>query len=122
MNQDLQNQMVQLLAQVQNATEFAAANLPEIAADYLLLGRVIETCTMLLGVVLMALGVVCSYKILQAIRDQDADEGVCVLWSIGTILGAIFGVVVVAAAFPSFLAVWLAPKVYLLETLARLIK
>lgn len=129
MNEQLQEKLVEILNGIQEAAratgDFAMEQLPDIAAQYVLYGRISSTT----GVLIALIGFCASLFVAlrfgffskKAYEGGDwTDEG---FFSavIGGSLAMGFFVLFVCAA-QSALLVWLAPKVWLLKEIAGLLK
>lgn len=132
MNEQLQLKLVEILSSIQSATkaagDFAMEQLPDIAIQYVMYGRVMTTASsgflLLLAVALYSLAF-WAYKNPWNISGlsfekqlERSDSNLTVIC-----LGAIFGGLFSLISFYSFdWMVWLAPKVWLLKELATLVK
>lgn len=124
MKQQLSEKLVEILDKVgsgvEKAGDFVVEQLPDVAQQYLVYGKVLETTSFLTSLVgLLALPVLCYFFIKKANRTNNVGAG-----TIGVIAGlltipALLGVL---ANMSSFFLVWFAPKIYLLKGLARLIQ
>lgn len=129
MNEQLQEKLVEILSQiqqgVQQAGSFALEQLPDIAQQYVLWGRVsnIVTCSLLL-----ILSLSCFYICFKACTkpwygvyygvERVSDSCWSVRW-LSCSIGLIFFTIFIAEIN---LMVWLAPKVWLIKEIATLIK
>lgn len=123
MNEQLQNQLATILGSILNgvkqAGDFALVQLPDIAQQYVVYGRAKYTTLFLFFLIVIA-GL--AWGIRWAFKDKDTCDdvvaGVCIFGGLG-IIGCSIGAVVTAS---EALLVWLAPKVWLIQELARLMK
>ncbi len=127
MNEQLQAKLVEILAGIQAATktagDFAMEQLPDIAQQYVLYGRVaaiLQVCFWL------AVLIAAAYSLRRLLSNGRAeDESSTAAWEV---LCVPVGFVAVASAVALMLSaksaalVWIAPKVWLLKELASLIK
>lgn len=122
MTNDLQPLLVQILTSIHAAAgragDFAIAQLPDIAQSYIVYGRAWGLfSTIVMGAVaiwLMVLVVRCC----QRKSVGDGEQILALLQFCGSM---VFGAVALANVKFAFL-VWFAPKVWLLERLAQLVK
>jgi hypothetical protein len=102
------------LAEAVNATkDFAAAQLPDIAYQYVAYGRGYLTVYMLVGI---ALAYLCVWAIKMA---HKTDNGVFV---VPIVVGGVGSLSILVANTKNFIMVWLAPKVWLIQEIANLVK
>lgn len=123
MKEELQSKLVEILASIQaasaKASDFAMEQLPDIAQSYLLYGRVSATVTTALFLVVMLLSV---WMVKRGTKlDRAGSEAAVVFWMAGC-FGVAIGFVVFAITLHETLLVWLAPKVWLLQEIAGLLK
>lgn len=127
MNEQLQTKLVEILGNIQSATkaagDFALEQLPEIAQQYLLYGRVSITFTVLLCFLIT---IACTWGLLYCVKKLDScNYGGEAKYGFGMVL---HGVGVSGAAtiglceLSSLFLVWFAPKVWLIKEIATLIK
>jgi hypothetical protein len=122
MKEELQGKLVEILTSVQGAvgraSDFAMAELPDIAQSYIAYGRtmsVIGACVILFFITLSIWG---GYRINKAVGDGYW-EGVG--WAVGG--GGIFlCLFATLLTLPSYVLVWAAPKVWLLKEIAGMLK
>ena len=132
MKEELQVKMVEIISAIQSAMvktgEFAAEQLPDIAMQYILYGRVF---TVVQSVSLIAIGITCLSFALWAYRnpwnnspyswDQHktrSERNYSVMY-----FGTTVGVALTSMSIATFdYMVWVAPKVWLIKELASLIK
>lgn len=135
MNEQLQSKLVEILAGIQAATktagDFAMEQLPDIAQQYIVYGRVVASINLLLSILFVA---GCAFVALRfgylnkagiepagsysSGNWQDHRINACI---VGTGLGLLSMPAIFITARAAAL-VWLAPKVWLLKELASLIK
>jgi len=129
MNEELQRQLVSILSgisgAVSKASDFALSQLPDIAQQYVLYGRVLYTAWFItsLLVALASAWVIIKFGVLSKAVNKYGDfscSRILVLL-IGTSVLIVFIVFIIASAAPAAL-VWFAPKVWLLQELAHLVK
>jgi hypothetical protein len=131
MKQELQDKLVDVIGAIQSATgkanDFAMEQLPEIAQQYVMYGRVRSALFFLLFLILAG----SSFKYahwayknpwnLSTYFDKDAKRSDSNLVAIAT--GMVFGVFFTVCAWEAAnVLVWVAPKVWLLQALAALVK
>ena len=129
MNDELQNKLAEVLGGiaegVTQAKDFAVEQLPDVAQQYIMFGMVWETAAFAM---LVAATVVCGWMVLRGWRltsdkeasysDQDRGQ---MLMIFGSIPG-VFTVVASIVQLKAVLLVWFAPKLYLLQGIAGLVK
>jgi hypothetical protein len=129
MKEELQGKLVEILTSIQaaagKASDFAMAELPDIAQSYVAYGRASAILWLLVGAVLALLGVA---SFCRARRDE---HGVWLFQSafadfgggyfLALALGAA-GVITMAAAANQAILVWFAPKVWLLKEIAGMLR
>lgn len=132
MNEQLQLKLVEILSSIQSATktagDFAMEQLPDIAMQYVMYGRVMTTASsgflLLIAIALFSLAF-WAYKNPWNIsdlrcekhRERSDSNGVVIV--LGSIFGSLFGII----AFYSFdWMVWIAPKAWLLKELATFVR
>ena len=120
MKEELQGKLVEILTSIQNATsraaDFALADLPDIAQQYLVVGRAFATIVELLLTVILG---VLIWSCVWIMKNADEYEKPVVLLP-G--IAAIGVSVVWLTELKTLLMVWFAPKVWLITELAKLIK
>jgi hypothetical protein len=124
-------QLPELLEYIGNickdSTDFVLAQAPEVVQQLILLKRVecsIFLCLSVSMVTLLTWGAQHSIQKLREAHDEQ-DDGPIILWIIATV-GTVFGAGVLTLVtidhISDTLTVWLAPKVYILEYAANLLK
>ncbi len=128
MKEELQGKMVEILTAIQTATgkagEFAMTQLPDIAQTYVTYGRVASVVWVLMGVLLIALGVL-ALVIAKSEDTGNWDESFFQFLKGGywiAFFTTVAGVLQFGYAMNSALLVWFAPKVWLLRELAGFLK
>ena len=129
MKDELQLKMVEILTAIQSAVgksaDFAMEQLPDIAQQYVLYGRVWSTIAVLVSLAFLVTAVWAALRFgyLSKKTDYDGD------WTEGRGFAAALGTVAAALAAYIFLyelrgaaLVWLAPKVWLLKEVAGLLR
>jgi hypothetical protein len=120
MKEQLQGKLVEILTSIQTATgkaaDFAMAELPDIAQQYLSFGRSFETFMFVILTVVIGLLVWGTAWIAKNFNEFDRAAA---------IVPGVFSFIVFllwCAQLKDVLMVWLAPKVWLITELAKLIK
>lgn len=129
MNDQLQSNLIEILDSIQTATgraaDFTMSQLPDVAQQYVVYGRAAATVGFVLSwaVFGMCVYVALKWGFLRKAVDSYGD------WTgsrqAAAFLGSVAGVVAFAWALLTtrqLFLVWLAPKAWLLQELARLIK
>lgn len=129
MNEQLQEKLVEILSQIQQgvkqAGSFTLEQLPDIAQQYVLWGRVsnVVTCSFLLLMVIFCFTL--AYRsYVKPWFGKSYGERVIDTTCVGTrVLSPVFGVMILAIFIKELdLMVWLAPKVWLIKEIATIIK
>lgn len=136
MKEELQAKLVDIIDAIQatagKAGDFAMTQLPEIAQQYVVYGRVVSTTFFILGLILTAasLWVFLRLGLLnkEAVNKRRGSvfegdwlpERLIATFAGG--VGIVMGVMLTAAQGMAAALVWFAPKVWLLKTLVSLVK
>lgn len=131
MNDELQNKLAEVLGGiaegVTQAKDFAVEQLPDVAQQYIMFGMVWETAAFVL---LVAFSVVCAFvfkfglrwhKEINAKTGYHDDVGPFMVM-LGSGLMFAFFVTGTVVQLKAVLLVWFAPKLYLLQGIAGLVK
>lgn len=121
MNDQLQGKLVEILTSIQVATgkaaDFTMAQLPDVAQSYVAYGRAWYTFVVIAAV--LATWMFIRFAVKVDAKAKEYNKGV--IWvPMGTLslIAAIIGLVHAHSAF----LVWFAPKVWLLQELANLVR
>ena len=127
MNPELQMKLVEVISGIQagvaKASDFAVEQLPDIAHQYITYGRFLYSFEFIGGGFLGILSV--GLLFFSIIKLQKAEFSKHPQFVAGVILSVILGFASIAAtisSFASFALVWFAPKIYLIKSLAELLK
>jgi hypothetical protein len=122
MKEELQGKLVEILTSVQSAvgkaSNFAMAELPDIAQSYIAYGRAVATMWVVFGLLVIIGGWVAG-----ALANKKAGDGF--YEGIGYVIGGgctLVGGTAVVSSISTALLVWLAPKVWLLKEIAGMLK
>ena len=129
MKDELQTKLAEILTTIQNgigsSADFALEQLPDIAQQYVLYGRVWSTISVLVCLATTALVVWITARFGWVNKQTDEDEAwteerilVSIFGSFVSVIGAIFFVL----ALKNAVFIWLAPKAWLLKEVAGLLK
>jgi hypothetical protein len=131
MNEQVQKELAAWLGSIRDgagqAKDFVLEQAPLVVREMVVLGRAEMTAVMLLGAILLVGGAVVFHRCLRRWRDKDApnteslDGAVLIIVQVAAVVATIAGPIVLLAEAHWFLAVWFAPRVYIVETLARLV-
>lgn len=126
MKEELQLKLAEILTGIQSAVakgaDFAMEQIPDIAMQYVVYGRMSSTLEAVLFVVLFALACYACIKSVRFLWVEERDEGAaCFVGFFGGLANFVLLYLSVAAV-QSALLVWVAPKVWLLKSLAALVK
>ena len=126
MKDELQGQLVNILVDIQKAvskaSDFAVEQLPDVAMQYLMYGRVTKTVIIAISVLVLLCCAYTIYSRLKKLREQgyeDVDSEMLIFFSM--IFSAVSGIVFLAN-ISSFFMVWLAPKVWLIKQIAEIVR
>jgi hypothetical protein len=128
MKEELQGKLVEILTSIQTAagkaSDFAMAELPDIAQSYIAYGRAAYTAAIVLAVVVLVAAVFAArlWAIEGAKSWSDRNEPKFMVGLFGTVGGVMLGLMVLAMNASSALLVWFAPKVWLLKEIAGMLK
>jgi hypothetical protein len=124
MNEQLASKLVEIIGSIQSATaqvgDFAVSQLPDIASQYIMYGRVNESIAIVIAVALFLFGIR-SIRLLM-VKMDEMKEAAAFLHFVSAIGGTGVGLLAFAINISSFCLVWFAPKVWLLKALAGLVK
>lgn len=117
MNEKFQEYLMSIL---EKTGEFLGEELPEVAEQILLFNLSISIFYLAVGVCLSCLS---AYHIIKFSKiEGDSDEGEFVKMLLGGVICGLFGFVLIIFNISTVLKIWLAPKLYLLEYAAALVK
>jgi len=125
MKEELQGKLVEILSSIQaaagKASDFAMDQLPDIAQSYVAYGRAANTIGALLMLALAVTALLVALK-LHAIKSKTDEyyDGFYVWFPALFAVGIPSGLFLMA--LPQVLLVWLAPKVWLVKEIARMLK
>jgi hypothetical protein len=129
MNDELQSKLVEVLTGISEGVvqvkDFAVEQLPDVAQQYIMFGMVWETT--LLGF-LIAASMLCVWGLVWGLKKAFGDTSTYMLEQTGFFVAIISGCVLAftgsfaIAQIKPVLLVWFAPKLYLLQGIAGLIK
>jgi hypothetical protein len=122
MNKELESKLVEVISSISDSVtqvkDFAVEQLPDVAQQYILFGMVWEAIALAIFLILSA----CSIKIvIWGIKNNAiSDTGICAILfgGIGSIIFSLLSI----AQIQQVLLVFLAPKLYLIQGLANLVK
>jgi hypothetical protein len=120
---NLETKLVEILGAIADgvaqAKDFAVEQLPDIAQQYILLGRAWETITFSISIAAVVGLIYVTVKIPKSrIIENDAKWALEIL----TAGAAFFALLIAIHKLKDFLLVWFAPKLYLIQGLAQLVK
>lgn len=123
MNEELQNKLVEILTGIQEgvraSSTFVLEQLPDVAQQYLLYGRLVESVYILVFCVFLPFLALKAWKIGHTIEEEEPREFVC---GLSVLAGTFSFVIGFSSGIKEFILVFFAPKVWLLTELAKLIK
>jgi len=104
---------------IEKGTQVAGEQLPDLAYQYVMYGRVTLTFGVLCGIAMLAFTVYYANRIAKRAEDEGQDH--VLVWIAAAISLTIFGVPT-TVALPEFFMVWFAPKIWLLQEIAKVLK
>ncbi len=120
MNDELQKQLAAMLAQMQSAVTVVGDQIPPLVHEKVFIGRIEDTFTLVFCLAVVA----CGVRLLLFARSKqfDGDDGAVVA---ATIIGAGVSLIFSILSFVSLhyvLSAWFAPRLYIMEWLADMVK
>lgn len=100
---------------VDKASQFAADQVPDIAMQYVAYGRASTTVYLAIGLVFLILACLMWFRWL-----PKADDDTKVGYFAGGFFTCIIGLAATLSHLDTFIMVWFAPKIYLINEIARL--
>lgn len=129
MNEQLQSKLAEILTAIQNAAkpagDFALEQLPDIAQQYLLYGRVSSLIALALFLGMAVGAAYAAQAFMRRAIEAPRLSGVELAYGIGCVTAAAASVltaIIFVSSISGALLVWFAPKVWLLKELASLLK
>jgi hypothetical protein len=129
MDNELQSKLVEVLTGISEgvgqAKDFAVEQLPDVAQQYIMFSMVWETGAFIMSLVLSVALAVWVFRSVKISLDEEASFKAQDNASIITIFGGAFmflACFVTVLKFKATMLVWLAPKMYLLQGIANLVK
>jgi hypothetical protein len=123
MNDELQSKLVEVLTGisegVSQAKDFAIEQLPDVAQQYIMFGMVWETSLLALYVTFMALIAFGLWKLWRSDTVEFEAQAGLIVFGIFSEIALIFAFIF---QLKPVLLVWFAPKLYLLQGIAGLVK
>jgi hypothetical protein len=123
MNQQLQIKLADILATIHNgiklAGDFALEQLPEIAQQYIAYGRASHTVYLAIGIAIVAV-LLWNAKKTYLLLNENPNKNFLLLPIY--LASGFFSIALIANNLSNALLVWFAPKVWLLQEIAKLIK
>lgn len=125
MNPDLQKQLAEMLAKLTDATTGAATwaqtQVGPLVQEKIAFGRAWETTSLLMAIALAVfLGYLCK-RSWQKAKDDDYDNPCWPIAGVMTLLGVLGMFFGIADTLQSFLMVWFAPRLYIVEWLKSMV-
>ena len=126
--QSLDNALAQMITSVvggiKEGVSFVQGQLPDVIMQLVVYNRVLLTTYIVFGILLIPFiiwlirkGITESKK-----KYSEISEGMMVVSIIGSIAGVFASCIIIGANFSEFLKIWFAPKVWLIEYAAELVK
>ena len=130
MNEQLQKELAAWLSQLRGAAEsgvnFALEQAPLVVQEKILYGRVVETVWLLIGLACVAACIVLLPKMwrkaIHLVNNERWDEITYIPCVITTIVATIPTFFIVEVHIAPVIKVWFAPRLYVVEWLATLVK
>lgn len=101
--------------------EFLKTEIPDVAYQYILYGRVKSSILVLLSIILITVGITLLYKLINVGFEYRATPRQ-VIGTIAGIVSSVVGILVFLANIETLIIVWTAPKVWLLREITTLFK
>jgi hypothetical protein len=118
MKEELQSKLVEILTSIQTAagkaSDFALAELPDIAQSYVVFGRAWLTLAVVLAVV-WVVAVPLGARIIHKRTGED------IVW-LSASISLVVPLIILLESLKPMVMVWFAPKVWLLKEIAGLLK
>jgi hypothetical protein len=129
MNEELQSKLAEVLGGIADgvaqAKDFTVEQLPDVAHQYIMFGMMWETAALVASAIAFALSVWLTVWAVKTMMDDETNYQQEYVASMGGVLGGVgvfvFGIILFAKLH-KFLLVWFAPKLYLLQGIAGLLK
>jgi hypothetical protein len=123
MNDELQSKLVEVLTGISEgvaqAKDFAIEQLPDVAQQYIMFGMVWETTLLVIYAVLITLIAFGLWKLWRSDAADVETVAFITIFGGGTLVLLLIALVM---QLKPFLLVWFAPKLYLLQGIAGLVK
>jgi hypothetical protein len=120
---NLETKLVEILGAISDgvaqAKDFAVEQLPDIAQQYILFGRAWETIALSISVMVLV-GLI--YGVVKIAKNQSMYVDARWMLAILTAGAAFLSLLITIDKLKDFLLVWFAPKLYLIQGLAQLVK
>lgn len=117
MNTEIQAKLLEVITDIQGQVRSAGEQLPEIASSFISYGRIYETMFFIIMVALIAATIKGVDFVSKNINWEDGVIAVCILGAAACI--ALFFVAL--SHLPKLLLVWVAPKVWILAELVKMV-
>lgn len=121
MDKELQSKLVEILSQIQNATSYTVDQLPELAQQYILYGKISATFWFLFLGFILFISIKSILKCKKAIYNGTSEDidglKMIAYFAVGSI-SFIFLIPIINAT----ILVWTSPKIWLLKEIATLLK
>ena len=126
MNPELQKQLADMLAKLTDATTgavtWASAQIPPLVTEKIALGRAEESLWMAFSIALFIGAAICSVMLWRsALSGEGMDEDTCAAICFGQLVLFALGLLPVYWNLHSFLLVWFAPRLYIVEWLKTMV-
>ena len=134
MKEELNGKLVEILTSIQSAagkaSDFAMAELPDIAQNYIAYGRAIHSAGLMLSCVVLLVAVFVGLRYAVFNKEWIDRDGwrngqwaeARIVVAIGSSIVSVVSFVMVTLSAPPAALVWLAPKVWLLKEIAGMLK
>jgi hypothetical protein len=126
-NEHIQRIIKEMADSLEGSTDFVLAQAPEVIQQLILLKRIECPLFLCISVVMLALMTWGAYHSTQKLREalDEQDDGPIILWIIASVCTVFSGGVLTLVTIDHIsntLTVWFAPKVYILEYAANLLR
>jgi hypothetical protein len=124
MKEELQGKLVEILTSIQTAagkaSDFAMAELPDIAQSYIAYGRAVYTAGFVIGLILLVAIAYVGWRVHKHESRRSYYDAFNVFFPTGMAGAVVSGIM--AISFGPLMLVWFAPKVWLLKEIAGMLK
>jgi hypothetical protein len=109
---------------VAKATDFAGEQIPDIALQYVMFGRMYSTALVLGSIVFIIGYMIFLYKNRKSLNEDDGHTlpPLLIITTVFGLAGSMIASLVALMSFKEFVLVWAAPKIWLITEIVKLVK